>query len=99
MTADGLQLRGLFHKSAKDQGGLAGRDPALPAGPGEGQGTGHEHGRLGGSGEPAGAEGYHVFRFDWRGHGKKGSDIKDTERFWGEPLHRIVEHEVDQRCG
>ena len=27
-------------------------------------------------------EGYNVFRFDWRGHGKS-KDIKDTFRFWG----------------
>jgi pimeloyl-ACP methyl ester carboxylesterase len=27
------------------------------------------------------AAGFHVFRFDWRGHGKS-TDIEDTEQFW-----------------
>jgi pimeloyl-ACP methyl ester carboxylesterase len=29
-------------------------------------------------------EGYHVFRFDWRGHGKS-TTIKEPERFWSNP--------------
>ena len=29
-------------------------------------------------------EGYHVFQFDWRGHGKSTS-IADRDKFWGNP--------------
>jgi hypothetical protein len=88
LTADGLQLRALFHKSARDPSNAPvvilvyppGRD-AKDKDKERDMNTGDWVGlanRLAG-------EGYHVFRFDWRGHGKKGSDIKDTERFWGNP--------------
>src|SRR5205823_1470440 len=32
------------------------------------------------------AEGYHVFRFDWRGHGKS-TDIRDTDKFWNQSIN------------
>jgi pimeloyl-ACP methyl ester carboxylesterase len=77
-TADGVQLRGLFHRSAKDPATAPvvillyppGKDKDMTKGDWEGLAQ-----RLQ-------AEGYHVFRFDWRGHGKNGTDIKDTKKFW-----------------
>jgi hypothetical protein len=85
MTADGLQLRGLFHKSAKDQGTSPVVILLYPPGREKDKERDMSTGDWVGLANRLAREGYHVFRFDWRGHGKKGSDIKDTERFWGNP--------------
>ena len=85
LTADGLQLRGLFHKSAKDQGTAPVVILLYPPGKDENGERDMSTGDWVGLANRLAREGYHVFRFDWRGHGKKGSDIKDTERFWGNP--------------
>jgi pimeloyl-ACP methyl ester carboxylesterase len=78
-TADGVELRGQFHptdkaKSPKDA-------PVVvflyPPGPDRDMTKGDWAGlakRLNG-------EGFHVFQFDWRGHGKS-TKIKDTKKFW-----------------
>jgi hypothetical protein len=85
LTADGLQLRGLFHKSAKDQGSAPVVILLYPPGKDKDKERDMNTGDWVGLANRLSLEGYHVFRFDWRGHGKKGSDIKDTERFWGNP--------------
>jgi hypothetical protein len=85
MTADGLQLRGLFHKSAKDQGTSPVVILLYPPGKDKNGERDMNTGDWVGLANRLALAGYHVFRFDWRGHGKKGSDIKDTERFWGNP--------------
>src|SRR5262245_1870598 len=91
VTADGVQLRGLFHVSEKNPGNapvvvllyppngtvpVTGKDP-------KDKDQDMTKGDWVGLANRLAKEGYHVFRFDWRGHGKNGSDIKDTEKFWG----------------
>ncbi|MBA4064950.1 MAG: hypothetical protein C0501_14800 [Isosphaera sp.] len=80
LTADGVKLRGLFHKSAKNPV----TDPVVillyPPGTGNDMTKG-EWKSLAGKLQ---TEGYHVFRFDWRGHGKS-TDIRDTKEFWTNP--------------
>jgi len=82
LTADGVQLRGLFHKATKD----AGTAPVviLLYAPGRDKDKERDmtKGDWEGLANTLAKEGYHVFRFDWRGHGKNGSDIKDPELFW-----------------
>jgi len=85
MTADGLQLRGLFHKSARDQGTAPVVILLYPPGKDRDKERDMNTGDWAGLANRLAREGYHVFRFDWRGHGKKGSDIKDSDRFWGNP--------------
>ena len=76
-TADGIQLRGAFHKSPTGNGNSPiivflyppGKDKNMNKGGWEGLAN-----RLN-------KEGYHVFRFDWRGHGKS-TDITDAKLFW-----------------
>jgi hypothetical protein len=77
-TADGMQLHGLFLKSEKNPG----VDPVviLLYPPGKGntmKGPGDWEGLAG----RLSKEGYNVFRFDWRGHGKS-TTISDTKKFW-----------------
>ncbi len=77
-TADGVRLRGLFHKSPKGGQG----DPVVillyPPGPGN---TMLKPGDWDGLTVDLNDKGFHVFRFDWRGHGKS-TDITDTDKFW-----------------
>src|SRR4029078_8756809 len=85
MTADGLQLRGLFHKSTKDPATAPVVILLYPPGKDRDKERDMNTGDWVGLANRLAGEGYHVFRFDWRGHGKKGSDIKDTDKFWGNP--------------
>jgi hypothetical protein len=88
MTADGVQLRGLFHPSDSNPGtapvvillyppGKDVRDKEQDMTKGDWVGLANRLNK----------EGFNVFRFDWRGHGKNGSDIKDTDRFWNPGLN------------
>ena len=78
LTADGVRLKGLFHKSAKPAPG----NPIviLLYQPGVGS-TLDKPGDWAGLTKTLTEKGYHVFRFDWRGHGKS-KDIVDTDTFW-----------------
>lgn len=81
-TADGVRLKGLFHKSQKGGQG----DPVVillyPPGPGNSM---LKPGDWEGLTRELNDKGFHVFRFDWRGHGKS-TDITDTEKFWDNPV-------------
>src|SRR5438874_7898507 len=77
-TADGVQLHGLFHATSKNANTAPVVILLYPPGPDRDMTKGDW---------PALAkrlndEGYHVFRFDWRGHGKS-TTIKDKQKFWG----------------
>lgn len=80
LTADGIQLRGLFHKSAK----APATDPVVILLYPPGKDNTMIKGDWEGLANRLSSEGYNVFRFDWRGHGKS-DDIKNTERFWTNP--------------
>ncbi|MCE9560753.1 MAG: alpha/beta fold hydrolase [Planctomycetes bacterium] len=77
LTADGIQLHGLFHASSKNSATDAvvlllyppGKDNNMNKGDWKGLAT------------TLSKEGYNVFRFDWRGHGKS-TTITDPARFW-----------------
>jgi hypothetical protein len=77
LTADGMQLRGLFTKSMKSPS----TDPVVillyPPGKDHDMGKGDWKGLA----KLLSKEGYNVLQFDWRGHGKS-TDIKDPARFW-----------------
>jgi pimeloyl-ACP methyl ester carboxylesterase len=72
-TADGVRLKGLFHRSPKGGQG----DPVVvllyPPGPDR---TMLKPGDWDGLAKTLNDNGFHVFRFDWRGHGKS-TDITD----------------------
>jgi len=76
-TADGFRLRGVFHKSAK----AADTSPVviLLYAPGPDQDM--SKGEWGVMIKQLTEAGFHVFQFDWRGHGKS-KDIIDTNKFW-----------------
>jgi pimeloyl-ACP methyl ester carboxylesterase len=72
-TADGVRLKGLFHKSPK--GGTQGDAVVVllyPPGPEKSMLKGDWDGLIGKLNDA----GFHVFRFDWRGHGES-TDITD----------------------
>lgn len=77
LTADGIQLHGLFHKSQKSPG----TDPVVIMLYPPGKDNNMSKGDWKGLADRLTKEGYNVFRFDWRGHGKSW-DIKDTSKFW-----------------
>lgn len=76
-TADGVELHGLFHPTQKN----AATAPVVvflyPPGPDRDM----TKGDWGSLAQKLNAEGYHVFQFDWRGHGKS-TTIKDKQKFW-----------------
>jgi pimeloyl-ACP methyl ester carboxylesterase len=78
-TADGVKLKGLFHASPN---GALQNDAivVLLYPPGAGRSMDSTEAWAGLAKVLTGA-GFHVFRFDWRGHGKS-TDIEDTEQFW-----------------
>ena len=78
LTADGVKLHGLFHASPKAIQG----EPVvvLMYGPGPDR-TMTKPGDWDGLAKRLNDEGFHVFRFDWRGHGKSDT-ITDTKLFW-----------------
>jgi hypothetical protein len=77
-TADGVRLKGLFHKSPKPATG----NPVviLLYEPGVGNSL-DKPGDWSGLTKTLNDKGFHVFRFDWRGHGKS-KDITDPNEFW-----------------
>jgi hypothetical protein len=80
LTADGVQLRGLFHKSQKTPA----NDPVVILLYSPGKDNSMIKGDWDGLANRLAESGYNVFRFDWRGHGKS-VDIKDTTKFWTNP--------------
>lgn len=81
LTADGIQLHGLFHKSAKSPGS----DPVVIMLYPPGKDRDMTKGDWIGLANRLSEAGYNVFRFDWRGHGKS-TDIKNVDKFWGNPF-------------
>jgi pimeloyl-ACP methyl ester carboxylesterase len=79
-TADGVELHGRFSASTK-AGVTAGNAPVVVLLYPPGSGNDMTKGDWGTLTKKLNEEGFHVFQFDWRGHGKS-TEIKDTERFW-----------------
>jgi hypothetical protein len=77
LTADGVQLNGLFTMSTKNPG----TDPVVILLYPPGKDNTMAKGDWKGLATLLSKEGYNVFQFDWRGHGKS-TDIKDPARFW-----------------
>ena len=77
LTADGVQLKGVFHATDKTPGTAPVVILMYPPGPDRDM----TKGDWAGLAKALNAQGYHAFRFDWRGHGKS-TDIKDTDKFW-----------------
>lgn len=76
-TADGMELHGVFHATTVD----ASRAPVVvllyPPGPDRDMSKGDWKDLT----KMLNEKGYHVFRFDWRGHGKS-TKITDKDKFW-----------------
>jgi pimeloyl-ACP methyl ester carboxylesterase len=75
LTADGVKLHGLYHRSAKPKDGNPVVVLLYPPGPDR---TMTKPGDWDGLAKRLNDEGFHVFRFDWRGHGKS-TDISIPE--------------------
>jgi pimeloyl-ACP methyl ester carboxylesterase len=80
-TADGVELHGLFHQTDKNAPSAPVVVFLYPPGPDRDM----TKGDWGGLAKELNKAGYHVFQFDWRGHGKSTS-IKDKQKFWGNPF-------------
>jgi pimeloyl-ACP methyl ester carboxylesterase len=80
-TADGVELHGLFHATDKNPASAPVVVFLYPPGPDRDM----TKGDWGGLAKELNKNGYHVFQFDWRGHGKSTS-IKDKQKFWGNPF-------------
>ena len=79
LTADGVKLRGVFHPSPRaDKQNDAVVVLLYP--PGAGNTTDSNAAWAGLTRSLLGA-GFHVFQFDWRGHGRS-TDLDDAELFW-----------------
>lgn len=79
-TADGVELHGLFHATQKNAAAAPVVVFLYPPGPDRDM----TKGDWAGLAKMLNNEGYHVFQFDWRGHGKSTS-IKYKQKFWGNP--------------
>ena len=77
LTADGVQLKGLFHATPKSPNTAPVVILLYPPGADRDM----TKGDWAGLAKRLNDEGYHAFRFDWRGHGKS-TEIKDTKKFW-----------------
>src|SRR5436309_1388762 len=78
-TYDGVKLRGLFYASPKGSG-----QPVVVMLPQYGKDM--TKGAWDGLAKRLSDGGFHVLRFDWRGHGKS-TDI-DASRFWGQAVNQ-----------
>jgi pimeloyl-ACP methyl ester carboxylesterase len=81
-TADGVELQGLFHPANTTKPSEA---PVVVFLYQPGPDRDMTKGDWAGLAKALTKEGYHVFQFDWRGHGKSTS-IKDKQTFWGNPF-------------
>jgi pimeloyl-ACP methyl ester carboxylesterase len=79
-TADGVELNGVFHATAKNPNTA----PVVVFLYAPGADRDMTKGDWGGLAKRFTEEGYHVFQFDWRGHGKS-TNIKDKMKFWTNP--------------
>lgn len=79
-TADGVELHGLFHATTTNPSGAPVVVFLYPPGPDRDM----TKGDWAGLAKMLNEAGYHVFQFDWRGHGKSTS-IRDPQKFWGNP--------------
>lgn len=81
-TADGVELHSLFHPANPMVAKNAASTPVIvlmyPPGPDRDM----TKGEWGGLTKELTNAGYHVFQFDWRGHGKS-TTITNTKTFWG----------------
>lgn len=77
LTADGVELQGRFHRASTPKGPIV----VLLYPPGGERTMDNQSGDWKGLTRWLNEAGYHVFRFDWRGHGKS-TTIKEPERFW-----------------
>jgi len=75
-TADGVQLTGEFHKAPKGSG----KDPVVVLLYPPGIDRNMDKGNWKGLADELNQAGFHVFRFDWRGHGK--STTVKAATFW-----------------
>lgn len=82
MTPDGMELIGLFHptRNAKDNKPSEAPVVVFLYPPGIDQDM--TKGDWASLAKKLNENGYHVFQFDWRGHGKS-KNIKDKDKFWG----------------
>ncbi|MBX9626973.1 MAG: hypothetical protein K2X82_24440 [Gemmataceae bacterium] len=80
-TADGVRLKGLFHRADKAREG----NPVVVLLYSPGPDRTMLKGDWDGLAATLNKQGFHVFRFDWRGHGKS-TDIQDPQEFWKNPL-------------
>ena len=79
-TADGIELHGQFFATQKNPVTA----PVVVYLYAPGPDRDMTKGDWGGLTSKLNDAGYHVFQFDWRGHGKSTS-IKDAQKFWGNP--------------
>ncbi len=84
LTADGVQLKGIFHAADPAKVPNAGAAPVVILMYPPGVDRDMTKGDWKGLAAALNDKGYHVFRFDWRGHGKS-LDIKDPMKFWTNP--------------
>lgn len=76
-TADGVELHGLFHATTVSPNTAPVVVYLYPPGPDKDMTKGDWKDLT----TKLNKEGYHVFQFDWRGHGKS-TTIRDKEKFW-----------------
>jgi pimeloyl-ACP methyl ester carboxylesterase len=77
LTPDGVELHGRFHRATSPKGPIV----LLLYPPGGERTMDNQSGDWKGLAKRLNEEGYHVLRFDWRGHGKS-TVIKEPARFW-----------------
>lgn len=90
-TADGMKLKGLFHASKKPKGGKVSSAPVVLFLYPPGQDRSMTKGDWESLANTLNDEGFHVFRFDWRFHGKSfdvDNPLGDNMNpgFWNNPI-------------